>query len=432
MCRKYLLVIVGATILSRAAAQEDPLQDGNTALKEATHNKFSVTFEERTRWEEKFGVTFGKDVNQQDMLSRIRIGAQADPLSWLTISAMGQDSRSFWYGLPQPNSVRDTMDLHEAYLELFRLRKTGFGASAGRQMITYGEGRLIGVPQWSNVSRTYDNGRMFYRTTKLRIEALIVSPVKVLSDGFNKPELGERIWGTYNTFKWSKGASLDFYVLRHSQNRIGGWTGTGTLGTNTFGGRIYGLLPRQLEYSVEGAVQNGHLGPNTQRAYAWYSGVTQHLIALGRSLTVSAEYKVASGTRSGSTESGTFDQLSPANHDKFGHMDLFGWRNIQSLRSLETLSLTKSLSVNLMYNNSWLYSASDALFSGAGRPIVSSPNGNAGKHVGQELDGFLTYRYGAHLFGAGVGHFFKGEFVNLTTPHINPRYFYIFQQYSFK
>jgi hypothetical protein len=52
--------------------------------------------------------------------------------------------------------------------------------------------------------------------------------------------------------------------------------------------------------------------------------------------------------------------------------------------------------------------------------------------VGQELDSFLTCKVGAHLIGAGYGHFFAGEFVVHTTPHVNPRYLYIFQQYSFK
>ncbi len=409
------------------------MQSANAAIKEATHNKFSFTFEERTRWEKKYGVTFGKDVNQQDMLSRIRIGAQADPFSWLSISAMGQDSRVPWYGVPAPNSMRDTLDLHEGFVELFRRQKTGFGALFGRQMATYGEGRLIGVPQWANTSRTYDTGRVYFRTAKVRVEALLVSPVKVLTGGFNKPELGERIWGTYNTFtKVWKGSSIDLYVLRHSQNKIGGWTGAGTLGTNTFGGRFYGPLPRKMEYSIEGAVQNGHLGLNTQRAYAWYSSVTRHATAVHKPLTLSAEYKVASGTRFGSTQSGTFDQLAPANHDKFGHLDLFGWRNIQNLRSLDTLNITQSLAVNLMYDNSWLYSASDALYNGSGRAIASSAGGKAGKHVGQELDGFMTYKSGAHLFGVGMGHFFKGEFIDRTTSHVDPRYFYVFQQYSFK
>jgi len=409
----------------------DPLQRWNHDLLERTVNVFQFTFEERTRWEEKTGVNFGKAVDQQDMLSRIRIGAIYEPTDWFKMSAMGQDARVPFYGLLAPATMRDTMDLQEAYIELFARRKTGFGASFGRQMLNFGETRLIGSPQWSNVSKTYDQARLYYRTPRARLEILMVSPVKILSDQFNNPELGDRIWGTYNTFTLSKNASMDAYILRHSQNRVGGWTGTGTLGTNTFGGRFYGKLPHFFNYSFEGIGQTGHLGLLTQRALAWFGSVSRK-VPVGKGLNLSVEYKGASGTDLGSTNSGTFDQLSPANHDKFGHEDLFGWRNLKTLKSLETLNLTKTLALNVMYTNQWLYSAADSLYNSQGSSIAVSKKGVAGTHVGQELDSFMTYSRGAHVFGAGFGHFFKGEFINNTTPHVNPRYLYIFQQYSFK
>jgi hypothetical protein len=156
---------------------------------------------------------------------------------------MGQDARVPFYGPPAPNKMRDAMDLQEAYVKLFDQSETGFGATMGRSMLDYGESRVIGTPQWSNVSRTYDRGRMYYRLPKARFEMLMVSPGKVLPDAFDVPDLGERIWGTYDIFTgfWH-GASVDAYALRHSQNKIGGWTGAGRLGTDSFGGRLYGPL----------------------------------------------------------------------------------------------------------------------------------------------------------------------------------------------
>ncbi len=415
------------------SAQQDPLAKLNKELRAGTRDIFGFTFEERTRWEEKDGVSFGKQVNQQDMLSRLRIGADVTPVSWFTMSAMGQDARVPFYGAVAPNTMRDTMDLQEAWVRFFGKRKAGFGAEFGREMLNFGEARLIGTPQWSNVSRTYDAGRVYYRAGKARFEVLMVSPVKVVTDSFNAPDLGERIWGMYDTFSsvWH-GASVDAYALRHSQNRIGGWTVAGTLGTDTFGGRIYGPLPAGFAYSVEGVGQGGHAGVLEQRAYAWFTGVTRKTTLFSRPLGLSAEYKVASGTRQGQTYSATFDQLSPANHDKFGHEDLFGWRNIRTLKSLETLGITKTLALNFMYTDHWLDSAFDSLYNGAGNVIASSKTGSAGTRVGQEVDGFVTYQRGGHLFGAGVGHFFKGQFVEETTKGINPRYFYVFQQYSFR
>src|SRR6185369_13533590 len=118
---------------------------------------------------------------------------------------------------------------------------------------------------------------------------------------------------------------------------------------------LYGPLPHKFAYSLEGVGQTGHLGSLTQRAYAWFAGASRN-ISVGRPLIVSAEYKVASGTHMGATYSSTFDQLSPANHDKFGHQDLFGWRNLKTAKSLETLNLTKAFALNVMYTSHWLYS----------------------------------------------------------------------------
>ena len=356
------LVLCGAGL-----AQQDPAQSLNEQVSRATGNRLRFTFEERTRWEEKYGVTFGKAVNQQDMLSRIRVGAQFRLLDWLTFSAMGQDSRVPFYGVVAPNTIRDTMDLHEAYVDLFGQRKTGFGALFGRQMQDYGESRLIGSPQWSNVSQTYDLGKVYYRTAKTRLEVLMLSPVKILPDQFNVPDLGERIWGTYETFSGlGHGAVAEAYVLRHSQNKIGGWTGAGTLGTNSFGGRVYGPLSGGLSYSLEGVGQGGHAGLKQQRAFAWFAGLTEKTSVGGHAASLSVEYKLASGTKPAQAGSGTFDQLSPANHDKFGHEDLFGWRNLKTLKSLESFYVTKPFALNFMYTNEWLYSATDALYNSQG------------------------------------------------------------------
>ena len=413
-------------------AQTDPVQKAATKLNHESGKKITLRAEERTRWEEQYGVKFGKSVSQQDMLSRLRVGMSYRPASWLTFSALGQDARAPWYGKPAPGSVRDSIDLQEAWIG-FGGEKSKVDFSFGRRMLDYGETRVIGTPQWSNTSRTYDYGTLTYKTKRMTLAILMASPVIVLPDAFNTPELGNRIWGTYDVFpKVWRGMSVDAYALRHSQNKIGGWTGTGTLGTNSFGARFYGPMPAKFTYSLEAIGQAGHMGTKDQRAFAWFGGVARPVV-LGRfPVNVTAEYKGATGSEYGSAESATYDQLAPANHDKFGHMDLFGWRNLKTFKTLETVKLTKAAAFNVMYTNEYLYSKSDALYASNGTQIAIKTAGTAGTHVGQELDGFVTYKWGNQTFYAGVGHFFKGQFVENATPGINPRYFYIAQQYVLK
>lgn len=52
----FVLLLLGGGAVSNAFGQVDPVRKTGT-----------FTFEERTRWEEKFGVDFGEDVNQQHM-----------------------------------------------------------------------------------------------------------------------------------------------------------------------------------------------------------------------------------------------------------------------------------------------------------------------------------------------------------------------------
>ena len=415
-----------------ATGQQDPVAKGATLVHDASGGKLSVHIEERTRWEEKYGVSFGKAVNQQDMLSRVRIGMTYQPNRWLTLSGMGQDARAPFYGMPAPSSMRDSMDLQEGWIGI-GAKSNPFNFSFGRRMINYGETRVIGVPQWTNTSRTYDYGRMEYANRKMTLDALMVSPVIVLPDAFNKPELGNRYWGTYDIFPsvW-RGLSIDTYALRHSENAVGGWTGAGTLGTNSYGARFYGPLPSHFGYSLEGIAQNGHSGLQSQRAFAWYTAATHDSRVANMPLHVLVEYKGASGSHYGENHSSTFDQLSPANHDKFGHMDLFGWRNLKTFKNLDTVSLTKALDFNVMYTDENLFSASDGLYPSSGSKISISTKGTAGTRVGQELDSFATFKIGRHTILAGFGHFFKGQFVQETTPGINPRYFYIAQEYTIK
>jgi hypothetical protein len=405
-----------------------------------TNAKLILSFESRARYENRTGINFGRDPDSETGLIRTRLGLAYKPVRWLKVSGMVQDSRAPWYGSNAPSTVRDQADLHQSYFEILPDAKKGFGMTAGRMMLNYGEGRLIGTPDWSNLSRTYDHTRVYYRMGKARFEALLVSPVKIRIGEFNRPVLGDRVWGTYNAIPgFYKASQLDFYVLRHDQNRPGGFTGgsraadTDKMGVNTFGGRMAGPLTSSLRYSTELALQNGKVGPAQHRAAAVYASVTRRFTVARKTLDVSGEYKYASGTSNpqDTLHTHTFDQLYPANHDKFGHQDLFGWRNLHNARSLTILRMTKNLSLNFMYDNIWLASASDSLYNGAGRSIVRSAKGNAGRHVGQGTDLFGTYKYRHFLIGAGYGHWFRGEFIRNTTPGISPSYVYLFHTYSF-
>jgi hypothetical protein len=436
----FLLCVLSPFVLIELSAQQLERGDSRTdTVSRAAERKLKVGFEQRGRYETRTGSSFGKDPDVTTGLFRTRLSLTYTPARWLKLSGMVQDSRAPWYGPNAPSSVRDPADLHEGYLELFPSYKKGFGMTAGRMMLNYGEGRLIGTPQWGNLSRTFDQARIYWRSPKAQFEVLLVSQVMVRPGEFNYPVLGDRVWGTYNVFpNFYKKNLIEAYVLRHDQNRPGGFTGgsskngTDKVDVNTFGLRLTGPLHSGIKYSLELALQNGKVGPANLRSNAWFSGISRRWTIAGRTVDVSGEYKYASGTKNplDPMRSSTFDQLYAANHDKFGHQDLFGWRNIHNIRSLVVMGMTKNIAINFMYDNYWLASRKDGIYNGSGKLIARSITGTAGRHVGQEADLFGTYKYKRFTFGAGYGYFFSGEFIQKTTPGVGPTYVYVFHTYS--
>lgn len=384
--------------------------------------------ESRVRYESRSGLNFGRDVDTSAAILRQRLGLSWRPSEWVKISAMAQDCRAPLYGRPAPGSLRDPLDLQEGYAEIHQPGSEGLEISAGRRMISYGDARLIGSPQWANTTRTWDHARLSYRTRRARIDGLFLSPVDVNLNGFNRPRMDRRLWGAYTTVpSLRKGLSGEFYVLRHDQGFAG------ALRTNSFGGRLVGKAASGWGFEAEGVMQSGRAGLKDHRGHGFFTSLNRRLDAAGRPLTLVAEYKHASGTNdpSNPSRSTTFDQLYPANHDKFGHEDLLGWRNIHNMRTQAGYGVHKLLTLTLMYDDSWLDSPRDAMYSLGGAPIARDPLGHSGRHIGRELDLFATVKLKKMTFGAGYGRFFAGEFVKKATPGAGPDLFYIYQDFRF-
>ncbi|MBL8291148.1 MAG: alginate export family protein [Bryobacterales bacterium] len=425
-----VLLLLGASV--RPAMGQDPGKQLNTALGERTKNRIQLSGEVRQRFEDRTGIAFGRDRDLAADYVRSRLGATWRPAAWVKVSGMMQDARAAGYGLPPPGNVRDPFDLQEGYIELFSAKQTGLGLTVGRQMIGYGDTRISGSPQWAYTARTWDTARLYHVTQRLKLEFMLLSPVQTRGNEFNRPVLGDRLWGTYNTLSNTFGKTVtDFYVLRHDQNRPGGFTGQGRLGINAFGSRWAIPLPGNFRVTLEGILQNGKVGPLPHRAGAGVALLGHKTTLFGKPLDLATEYKYASGTDPNSGKSGTFDQFYPAAHDKVGHVDLIGWRNVHNIRSVNTLSLGKKWQCILMYNNTWLADPRDAIYTIQGRPIVRSADGSAGRHAGQELDLYTNYQVFGFTIAAGVGRFFPGEFVKKTTPGANSALLYLSTSYSF-
>ena len=187
-----------------------------------------------------------------------------------------------------------------------------------------------------------------------------------------------------------------------------------------------------LDYGAEMARQSGSLGTDSIGAWAghWVLGYT---VPSKWKPRFSAEYNYASGDKN-STDGhrGTFDQLYPTGHDKYGLADQVGWKNVENLRGGVDLKPSAKWLIKGRYDAWWLADQHDALYDAGSNVVARVANGTAGRFVGQELDisGMydLTKQWKA---GAGFGHIFTGTFLNNATPGEAYNFPYAMLNYKF-
>jgi hypothetical protein len=382
-------------------------------------------FEERVRVEDRTHVLFSPESQYSAALFRTRAGFTWKASPWVKFRFTAQDSRAPGYGAPAPASLRDPLDLFESYVEV-SCPTGAWGVSAGREDLNYGDYRLIGTARFANAPRGFDAARIWHKRGKLRLEALFLAPVRVRANAFNHPQFDDTTYGVYSTVtELHASHQADFYALRRN-------TRTGEVAV--YGSRWLGPLTHGWNYEVEGVAEHGHAGAAVLNAGAFVTAARRHLTLRGHSFDLLADLKYASGTANPADRAhcSTFDQLYASNHDRFGHEDLFSWRNLVNARAQATFGFTRRFAGNLIYDNYWLAAARDALYDNQGRAALRCPAGNCGRHVGQEFDAFVTYRYQPHAtFGTGYGYFKAGEFSSRVSPGLDPTFVYVFNTISF-
>ncbi len=100
-------------------------------------------------------------------LSRLRLNIEVKPTPWFSTFVQAQDAEA---GGIQPkhvtSSIKDVFDLRQGYLEFRSDEKGWFRLRIGRQEFRYGQERLIGVSDGTNVTRVFDALRLVVGTEK--------------------------------------------------------------------------------------------------------------------------------------------------------------------------------------------------------------------------------------------------------------------------
>jgi hypothetical protein len=425
--------------------------------------KVVFDLQERLRWENRsnnydFNSAARSPTDGNWFEQRLYIGLTIKPVEWLKIYAQAQDLREFNALRPNiPGTMGaegdDAFDLRQAYIEISDYDKCPWGLKVGRQELSYGDERLVGVLDWANYSRTFDAAKVIYKGQGFSFEAFTSTPVIITKDKYDQSDLfnGEETHrdlvfsGGYLSFDSLPFGVWDFYsfVLDQAHGNTGYVQGLlntplpkGSLLERsdfvTLGTRIKGD-PKKLhgwEYSGEFAWQVGKVRDLNLNAYALNAGVGYNFLYTPWTPRIFAEYNYASGDDNPADHDlGTFQNLFPTNHKFYGVMDMFSWQNMEDSHLSVSVNPTKSLTTEVGYYAHWLASTNDAWYRANGintvRPVNAAAR-NAGSYQGSELDLILTWNVKKYLqIQGGYAHFFAGSYLTDTGAHDDANFGYV-------
>jgi hypothetical protein len=392
-----------------------------------------VGVELRGRAERFTGIGFQSGNDDLYYLHRARLNAAVQVRPWLRLVTQVQDAQVLAYAVrPAPASVADTLDLREGYVEL---RPGGpWQLRAGRQELAFGEQRQVGHGNWGNTARSFDAVRLSYTSQRVRFDWFASSVVVPVNGRFDRRQDGNNLHGFYASFdhRAHKGV-IEPYVLWKTTPLAAAEAGRfGDLDVYTYGLRAVGQLRPRWDYGVEVALQRGHVAADRLAAWAGHWALGYRLGEDTRAPRLVLEYNFASGDKNPTDgRRGTYHQLFPTNHDKYGTVDRIGWRNIHDAMAGLEWKPYRKWKLNLDFHSFWLASRRDAFYSEAGAVLFRNP-AVAGSHVGYEADLQALYQYSKQLqWGLGYGYLFSGEYLRQASSGASGSAPYIMWNYRF-
>lgn len=401
-------------------------------------------FEYRENW-----IDFNDDYDLRDdvaLLERLRFGIKIQPVDWLKVYGQLQDSRTFFdetngdLGDPlrgirptsaSPENTREfvvhnsSIDLRQGWVEVGGLERWPFALKVGRQVLSYGDERLIGGFEWDNNARTFDAAKAQWKGKDIQIDAFAGWVVLHKNDRFNDPDMADLLTGIYASVQSVPLHQLDAYLLFRSKSDVDFPT-VFSHESQQNGGNV--APPGDyFTLGMRAKSRDGSLGPwdwNGEFAVQWgqvvnplgfyrfdpltetYEPVdrigTRTINVLRQDLLAAAAhiefgytftcdwkprfhvgYSYGSGDENPSDgECGTFQNLFPTNHKFYGYMDRFSWQNMHNPEVGVMVKPTPKLQMTLDYHIFWLDETEDIW-----RFAAQEPVGGQGRYANALLGG---------------------------------------------
>ncbi len=380
------------------------------------------------------GDPAGEDVNEVGWL-RVSLQADADIAKDLRARVEIRDARASGQE-PATNGQLQTAtggtDLKQGWFEADDLFGCGTRTRVGRQVLSYGDQRLLGELDWHTYGRSFD-AALFSHLFEGPGTKVDLFAARVVERNFAlaapPPDNDDRtLLGLYTvTPKALHHSDLDAYLLLVKDNleTAGEAGGMGNTTIWTGGTRIVGAR-NALDWGTEWAIQRGELSGDRLSAWAGHARAGYTMADTGWTPRLGVEWDMATGDddpADGDRES--FQTLFPTNHDKYGILDVAAWQNLQAWRASVGLHPAKNWSIDADWWRLYVEDGDDAWYGANGVPIRGGAPG-ASKYLGSEADLVLSWRPNERMkVAVGGAQFFDGGFVRDTGGGNDSFWFYI-------
>jgi hypothetical protein len=365
----------------------------------------------RSRTEDQTAINYLPGAGKFYELERVRGGMQIRPTSWLSAYVQFHDLHAL--GLPlkfTAANMRDSFDFRQAYVEFHYKPIKIF---AGRQLLDFGNERVIGISDWTQTSRSFD-GFDLRLGDKNRVDLFSASVVKINPTSLDMHSGGLNYHGVYGSINsWIPRTTVEPFVLVKAMPRVLSQQNiSGTETEVTTGLRVQGFPGQKIDYDITGTLQRGSYSNDSIHAGSLLIKAGYMAASLPWKPHFQGEYDYATGNAHRNPfRIGTFDQQYPSNHNAFGLVDLFGFQNIKQYRL--NLDLNPYRHLTLLFQAESLHTATrfDGVYDSAGSLLLQAPPaGFSSDNIGTGFDASAKYVYHKYfVVQAGVGHFFPGQ-----------------------
>lgn len=317
----------------------------------------------------------------------------------------------------------DKIDLHQAFVDIkipFKT-KTSVLLRLGRQEMTFGAARLIGLREGPNIRRAFDATRFIYKHGKTNIQAFYGKEVKANFEAFDndftlfdKNADNPQLWGLYSRFK-IKGLTgnneLYYLGFQSDHSRFNDVSGKET--RHSIGLRRFGIANGRWQYNTEIIYQFGTINNSNINAFNietdWH-----YLINTPWKPKPGIKLQYASGDKD--TSDGKINTFNPmfVNPSYYSLALTITPVNIFGMHPSISVSPTEKLNLYAEWAFFWRASKKDALYKPP-RFINRPANNVSERSIGNQVGFKASYEINRNLsFDIDMSYFIAGNFQKLT------------------